>query len=169
MGCTPDAIVPSQRRLIWALPLSVDPSSMVHLVCPMSPRQAPYFDPRVPETFWSKCLIHYFASVVAHRDERSWVDLLTRPPLIFFADPPEASLLSGLVGRFASFGSRLAHPLSSPAGSGLRLPSTQSHLQPHHYPHSRRRPPAGMHSTNPGTSPLMSQRYLPRCCSLRLS
>ena len=30
---------------------------------------------------WSKCLIHALASVVAHRDERSWVDLLTMPAL----------------------------------------------------------------------------------------
>ena len=29
---------------------------------------------------WSKCLIHALASVVAHRDERSWVDLLTMLP-----------------------------------------------------------------------------------------
>ena len=29
----------------------------------------------------SKCLIHALASVVAHRDERSWVDLLTMPAL----------------------------------------------------------------------------------------
>ena len=30
---------------------------------------------------WSKCLIHALASAVAHRDERSWVDLLTMPAL----------------------------------------------------------------------------------------
>ena len=115
---------------------------------------------------WSKCLIHALASVVAHRDERSWVDLLTmacpdswrtiqrwsspRPPASHHCLSP----MSGLVGRPArrALGAVWPTRLSSPTGSGVRLPSAQSRLQPCSYPHPRRCPPTGMHSPNPGTA-----------------
>ena len=66
------------------LHLLVDPSSTGHLVCLMSP--PPTVDSALPipagaRDLWSKCLTHPLASVVAHRDERSWVDLLTMPAL----------------------------------------------------------------------------------------
>ena len=43
--------------------------------------QDPDIDPYCCRDFWSMCLVHALASVVAHRDDRSWVDLLAMPAL----------------------------------------------------------------------------------------
>ena len=78
-GLHPRCFRASQRRRLRPHPLSVDPSSMEHLVCPMSPNLtggSVLRYPRVPETFGVSAF-HALASVASHREERSWVHLLT--------------------------------------------------------------------------------------------
>ena len=201
MGCTPDAIVPPLQRRFRPLPLSVDPSSTGHLVCLMSPPSHGRLRTSIPagaRDLWSKCLIHARASVVAHRDERSWVDLLTMPVLTLGGPsrggrPRQAITVSRRCQD--SSGSRLANPpliANRIRGSDFRLPSHVPNREASliHDGALRRactaltqEPPVqptpsvidelrGSPPALPPSrlcSPLMSQSHRPCCCPLRIS
>ena len=85
--------------------------------------------------FRSKCLIHALTSVVQHRDERSWVDLLTMPALTLggpvrggrhHASPPShhcVTWLDGLRGELREPSNQPASKRQQDLGSDFRLPT----------------------------------------------
>ena len=140
MGCTRDAMAPPSvgRPIVYGAP-------GLHL-----PRQALYAGAR---DLWSMCLIHALASVVAHRDERSWVDLLTMPALTL-GRPSRGGRPAVRIGWTVcapSFGSRLANPPLI----RIRAPTSVCPVtSPTASPPSSKTAPSGGHaqySTNPGT------------------
>ena len=84
MGCTPDAIVAFTAAAAPAQPSVgqplIDDSPDLSDVSTSHGRLSTSI-PAGARDLWSTCLTHALASVVAHRDGRSWVDLLTKPAL----------------------------------------------------------------------------------------
>ena len=138
----PDAIVPSQRRRLRPPPSVgrplIDGAPGLAVFSTSHGRHRTSIPGGAGDP-WSKCLIHALASVVAHRDERCWVDLLTMNLLHLSGGPSrggrhhpppprQAVTVSrrcqDWFGRFsrASSGGRLANP--SLIASKIRAPTS---------------------------------------------
>ena len=120
------------RRLLQHSPQSVGPSSKGPP--PLSDVSTSHGRlwtsiPAAARDLWSKCLIHALASEVAHRDERSWVDILTMPALTLAGGPARGGghHVAAKTGWTVYAVSCVSHRISLPRNANkIRAPTSAS-------------------------------------------